>query len=74
MKTQWAKVARSVAATLLGLAPVAPELVAKLGVSTTAGVGAGILAVAGAVTRVMQIPTVDAKVDAWLHVNKETTA
>lgn len=70
MKTQWAKVARSVLATLIGLAPVAPELAAKLGVSTTAGVSAAILAVAGAITRIMQIPTVDAKVDAWLKVKE----
>jgi hypothetical protein len=59
-KKQLLQVAHTCVATLIGLAPFVPELVGKLGVSTTAGVGAGAIAIAGAITKLVQVPTVSA--------------
>jgi hypothetical protein len=73
LKTEWARVARTVLQALIGLAPFVPELVAKLGVNTTVGVWAGVILVAGTVTRIMQIPIVDQKVNAILKVKEPTT-
>jgi hypothetical protein len=43
-----------------------PELVAKLGMSTTVGVGATLVAVSAAFVKVTQTPVVNAKLKAWL--------
>lgn len=59
-------IARTVLAALIGLAPFAPELVAKLGMSTTVGVGATLVAVSAAFVKVTQTPVVNAKLKAWL--------
>ena len=59
----WVRTFRTALATLAGFLPIVPLLVGAVGVSTTAGVGAVIIGVAGAVTRVLMIP----EVDAWVN-------
>jgi hypothetical protein len=68
MKIQWTHVARTALSVLIGLAPSVPELLGKLGVGTTVGVGAIAISVAALVTRLMLIPAVDQKVNAFLGV------
>jgi len=68
VKIEWAKTVRTALQTLIGLAPFVPELEGKLGISTTVGVGASVVAIAALVTRLMQIPVVDQKVNAFLQV------
>jgi hypothetical protein len=68
MKVEWSRVARTSLQTLIGLAPFVPELLGRLGVTTTVGVGASVIAIAALVTRLMQIPVVDQKVNAFLRV------
>jgi hypothetical protein len=65
-KQQAIHIARTGLAALIGLAPFAPELVAKLGMSTTVGVGATLVAVSAAFVKVTQTPVVNAKLKAWL--------
>jgi hypothetical protein len=50
-KKQLLHVAHTLFALLIGLAPFAPELVAKLGVPTTAGAGATVIAVSAAIVK-----------------------
>lgn len=52
-------VVRTVIQVLVGLAAIAPFLVADLGIGTTSGLLAGALGVAAALTRVMAIPAVN---------------
>jgi hypothetical protein len=65
-KKQLLHVAHTLVAVLIGLAPFAPELVARLGVPTTAGVGATIVAVSAGLVKASQIPVVRARLKAWL--------
>lgn len=67
-KKQLLQVAHTCVATLIGLAPFVPELVDKLGASTTAGVGAGAIAIAGTITKVVQIPAVSSYLKKTLNV------
>lgn len=55
-------VIRTVLAATVALLPILPTLVEKLGVGTVPWV-AGILAVAGAITRILAMPDVEN----WLH-------
>lgn len=50
---------RTMLQVVLGLAPIAPVLVADLGVDTTLPIVAGLLAASAVITRVMAIPGVD---------------
>lgn len=59
-------IARTVLAVLIGLAPSAPELVDRLGLSTSAGVGGAAVLLAATLVRVTQIPIVNARLKAWL--------
>lgn len=68
MKIQWIRIAHTSFAALVGLAPFVPVLVGKLGVDTTVGVWAGVIAVAAGVTKVSQIPSVSA----WLKATLKT--
>jgi len=68
LKIQWTRVAHTSFAALVGLAPFVPELAGKLGVDTTVGVWAGVILIAGTVTKVSQIPVVSA----WLKATLKT--
>ena len=50
-KKQLLHVAHTLLALLIGLAPFAPELVAKLGLPTSAGAGAAVIAVSAAIVK-----------------------
>lgn len=65
-KKELLRVAHTSVAALIGVAPFVPVLVGRLGVDTTVGVWAGVIAVAAAVTKFVQIPTVSARLNAWL--------
>lgn len=52
-------VVRTAIQVLVGLAAIAPFLVADLGLPATSGLVAGALGVAAALTRIMAIPAVD---------------
>lgn len=56
---KWVKSVRTMVQCLIALIPAAPFLVPALGLSATAGVGASIVALAGALARVMAIPAVE---------------
>ena len=70
MKSEWVKTFRTGLQVLAGLAVVVPFLVGALGVSTTAGLGAAVLAVAATITRIMQIPEIDQWVNGKLSKSK----
>lgn len=59
VKSEWVKTLRTSLQVVAGLAVVMPFLIGALGVSTTAGLGAAVLAVAATITRIMQIPEID---------------
>lgn len=65
-KQELIHILRTVLAVLIGLAPSAPELVAKLGGSTTAGVGGAAVVLAALLVRLTQIAPINAKLKAWL--------
>ena len=65
-KRELIHIVRTVLAALIGLAPFVPELVGKLGVSTTAGVGATLVALSALVVKLTQVGPVNAKLKAWL--------
>lgn len=58
MKT-WTRPIRTGLQCLLALLPVLPFLVPALGLSATAGVGAVLISMAAALTRLMATPTVE---------------
>jgi hypothetical protein len=68
-KRELLHVARTGLAALIGVAPFVPVLVGRLGVDTTVGVWAGVIAVASGVVKVTQIPMVSARLNAWLKMN-----
>ena len=57
---KWVKPLRTAIQVLIALTSAAPILVPALGLSATVGVGAVVLTVSAAVSRAMQIPTVEA--------------
>lgn len=59
MKQEWERTARTSIQVVVGLLPIMPVLIPAIGLNATAGVGASILAVSAALTRLMQIPAVD---------------
>ncbi|MEV7855127.1 hypothetical protein [Streptomyces sp. NPDC088183] len=62
---------RTVFAYVVSLAAALPLIVSASGVpETTAGVGV-LLAVAGAVTRIMALPVVDALLPSWLRMDAD---
>ncbi len=63
MTSPWVRTFRTSLQALCGLLPVVPVLIGALGVSTTVGVGAAVIAVAAVLTRVMAIP----EIDAWVN-------
>lgn len=63
---KWRATTRTVFQAFLGLCAILPVLLPILGVSTTVGVGATVLAVAATVTRVMATPEVDQWITRWL--------
>lgn len=68
-KRELLHIARTALAALIGVAPFVPVLVGKLGVDTTVGVWAGVIAVAAGVVKVSQVPAVSAKLNAWLKTD-----
>lgn len=59
----WVRTFRTALQALAGFLPVVPLLVGAVGISSTVGVGAVIIGVAAAATRIMMIP----EVDAWIN-------
>ena len=57
---KWVKPLRTAIQVTIALTSAAPILVPALGLSATVGVGAVVLTVSAAVSRAMQIPTVEA--------------
>ncbi len=68
MKPEWKRVVRTAIQTVSAVAVAVPVLLPAVGVSTTVGVGATILAVAVAVTRVMQNETVAGLLNKYLKI------
>jgi len=56
---KWTKPIRTAIQVLIVLIPAVPVLVPALGLSATAGVGAGLVAGAAALSRIMEIPAVE---------------
>lgn len=63
MRHEWVRTLRTSLQALCGFLPVIPLLVGALGVGTTAGVGATVVAIAAVLTRVMAIP----EIDQWIN-------
>ena len=57
---------RTIFAAAVSLAAITPFIVNALGVATTGGVWAAVLAVAGAITRVMALPGVNAWIESYV--------
>ena len=57
---------RTIFAAAVSLAAIAPFIVNALGVTATGGVWAAVLAVAGAITRVMALPGVNAWIESYV--------
>ena len=57
---------RTVFAAVVSLAAITPFIVGALGVATTGGGWAAVLAVAGAITRVMALPGVNAWIESYV--------
>lgn len=57
---------RTIFAAAVSLAAITPFIVGALGVTTTGGVWAAVLAVAGAITRVMALPGVNAWIESYV--------
>lgn len=55
----WRATARTIAAAVVALAPLAPALVDAVGLSRAAGVGLVVITIAGAITRVLAVPGVE---------------
>ena len=66
-KRELLRVAHTLLALLIGMAPFVPELVARLGVPTTAGAGATVIAVSVAITKAMNIPAVHDRLVSWVN-------
>ncbi|MBX6750939.1 MAG: hypothetical protein IRY85_14915 [Micromonosporaceae bacterium] len=61
----WRATLRTVLAVVVALAPVLPQIVDELGLSGY-GWAAAVVAVAGAVTRVLAVPAVNDVLSRWL--------
>lgn len=70
MKESTAKTIRTAVQTLIAVAAAAPALLQALGVSTTVGFGATVVAVAAAVTRVHQLPAVNELLNKYFKIPK----
>lgn len=68
MRDEWKRTIRTAIQSVIALAPIVPILVPALGISATAGVGAILIAIAAAVTRVMQVPQVSELLNKYLKV------
>lgn len=68
MSPEWQRVVRTVVQTIVTLIPVVPVLVPALGLSVATGIGAAMIAVAAAATRVMQIPAVAVLLNKYLKI------
>jgi hypothetical protein len=56
VKPEWKKAIRTSIQVLVSLVLISPVLLPELGLSTTAGVGASIVALSGLLSRAMNIP------------------
>lgn len=68
MRDEWKRTLRTVVQVAISVSACAPLLVPALGLSVTAGVGATVLALAAAVTRLMQIPAVAIPLNKYFKV------
>lgn len=68
MTEEWKRTLRTAVQIVSAVAVAVPVLLPAIGVSTTVGVGATVLAVAVAVTRVMQNPTVASLLNKYLKI------
>jgi len=70
VRDEWKRTIRTAIQSAIALAPLAPILVPALGISATATVGATIIAIAAAVTRVMQVPQVTELLNKYFKIPK----
>lgn len=70
MKDEWVRTIRTAAQVAVAISASAPVLVPALGLSVTTGVGAVVVMVATAITRVMQIPEVSEILNKYLKIPK----
>jgi hypothetical protein len=70
VKSEWAETVRTAIQILVSVGALAPVLVPALGLSTTAGVGAAVITVGAAVTRVSAIPAIADLLNRYFKVPK----
>lgn len=67
MRSEWVRTFRTAIQAVIALVAVAPVLVPLVGLSTTAGLGATLIVIAGAAARVMQVPVISGWIDRLLR-------
>lgn len=65
---------RTVVQVVIGMAPVMPFLVADLGLQTTGGVVAIVLAASAVITRLMAVPAVNRALGRYLRLGADPLA
>lgn len=68
MRVEWKRTLRTVVQIAVAVCASAPLILPALGLSATAGVGASVIAVSAAVTRVMSIPAVAELLNKYLKI------
>ncbi|MFE3144755.1 hypothetical protein [Streptomyces scopuliridis] len=68
------RTARTVFAQVVSIAAALPLIVTASGVPETSGAVVALLAVAGAVTRILALPAVDELLPAWLRKDDDATS
>lgn len=68
MKDEWIRTTRTAIQCAIAIAALVPVLVPALGISATAGVGATIVAIAAAVTRISAMPSVALLLNRYLRI------
>ncbi len=70
MRDEWVRTVRTSIQVLVTVSATVPLIVPAVGLSTTVGVGAAAVAVAAAITRVMQIPAIAELLNKYLRIPK----
>lgn len=68
MKDEWRRSIRTAIQVVIALAASAPVLVPALGISTATSLGAGMIAIAAAVSRISTIPSVATLLNKYFKV------
>lgn len=70
MRDEWKRTLRTAIQVAIATAPLAPVLVPTLGLSAAAGLGAALIAIAAAVTRISTVPQIAELLNKYLKVPK----